>query len=177
MKDRDIVVLLAIVCVYLICTRPSRCANLASLGAAAAEEPTSNTDKVLMDGNLLESKDIQLIPIMRPSQNMHDVLKESILLEAHLFDPERHCKDCEIKHSLKIQALLEEAVTLLVPGDPSKCLPVPTDLHELEKSYRDLYIEYYDSPRGPADRRKYGCALRQMRKELMKHYARPPCAS
>lgn len=44
--------------------------------------------------------------------NLRKTVKELLLLEEHLTDPEQLCPDCIWKHLLKTEAWLEEASTL-----------------------------------------------------------------
>ena len=44
--------------------------------------------------------------------NLRKAVKELLLLEEHLSDPEQRCPDCIWKHLLKTEAWLEEAATL-----------------------------------------------------------------
>jgi hypothetical protein len=138
--------------------------------------PGCETDVVLVGGNVIENKKVELVPILRPSQNLHDCVKQLILLEAHLFDPERTCWQCVDKHFLTIQALLEEAHSLVTnDGDERKKLPVPTNIQALEQAVRRLHIKWHDSDRSPRVRHGIACELRQIRKALMKDYSRPLC--
>lgn len=127
---------------------------------------------VAVAGNIIQRKDVELIPILQPYQNVHDLCKQLVLLEAHLFDSERNCPDCQNKHMLTCQALCEEAISL-VTVDPDRSLPVPTDLQSIGQQIRALHIELEDSDRSPAVRHRIGRSLRQIRKPLMKHYGRP----
>jgi hypothetical protein len=53
-----------------------------------------------------------LLPVLDPRFNMREICKQSVLLEDHLFQKEKRCHDCIIKHFLTIEGLAEEAVTL-----------------------------------------------------------------
>ena len=43
-------------------------------------------------------------PVHDPRHNLRELVKECILLERHLFDPTKYCKDCIRKHFLTIEA-------------------------------------------------------------------------
>lgn len=145
-------------------------------GEAPGGEGDGTCGLIHVGGNVYESPRVELVPVMRAHQNLHDVVKQMILLEAHLFDPERTCWDCCSKHMLTIQALLEEAHSLVTNDDDQrKKLPVPTNIQALEQAVRRLHIEWYDSDRSPPVRHGIACKLRRIRKELMKAYARPLC--
>lgn len=53
-----------------------------------------------------------LDPVSEPEYNMKEIIKQSILLEQHLADKRKRCKDCILKHFLHCQGLAEEAVML-----------------------------------------------------------------
>jgi hypothetical protein len=57
-------------------------------------------------------EDAPLDKVFSPEFNMREIGKQMILLEDHLFNPYRRCTDCITKHSLMIEALIEEALTL-----------------------------------------------------------------
>lgn len=159
--------------------------KLGAQGAVGPDEATAANDApqpvadlppdmIYVAGNIIQKRNVSLIPVMRASQNLHDCVKQLCLIEAHLFDSERACTDCLVKHFCTIQALLEEALSLVENGD--KSLPVPTDIQGIEQQVRSLHIEWFDSDRGPAVRHKIACQLRQIRKSLMPAYGRPMVA-
>lgn len=53
-----------------------------------------------------------LDPILDPLFNLREVCKQMILLEDHLFQKKRRCRDCIRKHTMAIEGFLEEAITL-----------------------------------------------------------------
>lgn len=53
-----------------------------------------------------------LAPLMDPRFNLREAAKQMILLEDHLFHPDRQCQDCIQKHILTIEGFLEEGKTL-----------------------------------------------------------------
>lgn len=55
-----------------------------------------------------------LDPVSDPAYNMQQIAKQSILLEEHIAEHAKRCKDCIIKHFLHIIGLAEEAVWLAV---------------------------------------------------------------
>ena len=61
---------------------------------------------------LLPFKDSGMMPVNETAHNLREILKEMVLLEDHLFHPEKRCGSCIIKHLLKIEALFEEAVSM-----------------------------------------------------------------
>ena len=44
--------------------------------------------------------------------NIREAVKQILLLEDHFFDKQRKCWDCQKKHSLLIEAFVEEGITL-----------------------------------------------------------------
>ena len=58
------------------------------------------------------SSGFTLDKVFNPEFNMREIGKQMILLEDHLFNPYRRCNDCITKHTLMIEALIEEAITL-----------------------------------------------------------------
>ena len=50
--------------------------------------------------------------LMTVQWNLRKCVKELLLLEEHLSDPEQRCPDCIWKHLLKAEAWLDEAATL-----------------------------------------------------------------
>ncbi len=142
--------------------------------SSADINPFDCRNKIEVCGNFYEDPHIELVQVMKPYQNLHDFIKELVLLEMHLLNPERRCIDCCRKHALRAQALLEEAQALS-NDDPEKALPVPTDVTGMEKYMRGLQIDWEESDMGPVARSKYGCALRKLRKLLMPVYGKPLC--
>lgn len=51
-------------------------------------------------------------PVSDPEYNMKNIAKQSILLEEHLAEDRKYCKDCCVKHFLHIIGLAEEALWL-----------------------------------------------------------------
>ena len=51
-------------------------------------------------------------PVSDPAYNMQQIAKQSVLLEEHLAEDRKYCKDCIVKHFLHITGLAEEAVWL-----------------------------------------------------------------
>jgi hypothetical protein len=78
----------------------------------ADAKPVVTTDRNI-DAKTCESKTCgALDPVSDPEYNMKEIIKQSILLEQHLADKRKRCKDCILKHFLHCQGLAEEAVML-----------------------------------------------------------------
>ena len=58
------------------------------------------------------NKKNKILPVTNPMFNLREISKQLILLEDHLFQKAKLCKDCCRKHLLTIEALTEECVTL-----------------------------------------------------------------
>ena len=58
-----------------------------------------------------------LLPIMNPLFNLREACKNLALLEDHLNQPRKRCPDCIRKHFLTLEALFEEAVSLVDGND------------------------------------------------------------
>lgn len=65
------------------------------------------------DNNKCDAKSCGAIdPVSEPSYNMQQIVKQSILLEEHLCNKNKRCRDCITKHFLHIIGLAEEAQML-----------------------------------------------------------------
>lgn len=127
--------------------------NIASSKAKCSSCRKSNKSKCGC-----ESKCSSLLPVLDPLYNMREICKQSILLEDHLFQPQKRCHDCICKHFLTIEALAEEAITLDKEGVHSE------DLEGLPTKIRGIHKRYL------ADNKKAhqaGQELRKIRKSLM----------
>ena len=51
-------------------------------------------------------------PLNSAEFNVREIAKQLLLLEDHLADDDKFCKDCVRKHLMMVEALAEEAVTL-----------------------------------------------------------------
>jgi hypothetical protein len=78
-----------------------------------------------------------LDPVSNPAYNMQQIVKQSILLEEHLTNKNKRCRDCITKHFLHIIGLAEEA-QMLATNDPNK-YPLINESVEL---YNSLFKEW-----------------------------------
>jgi hypothetical protein len=53
-----------------------------------------------------------ILPVSDPKFNFREAAKNMLLLEDHLFNKGKVCRDCCTKHSLLIEGFLEEAISL-----------------------------------------------------------------
>jgi len=78
-----------------------------------------------------------LDPVSDPSYNMQQIVKQSILLEEHITNKNKRCRDCITKHFLHIIGLAEEAQMLAA----NKCNNYPL-INESVEIYNDLFKEW-----------------------------------
>lgn len=104
-------------------------------------------------------------PVSDPAYNMENVIKQSILLEEHLAEENKYCKDCVAKHFLHIIGLLEEA-KMLAGGD--------ADTYPMMDESLQFYVATFEAWKSARDDRRMHLELvtelRKHRKELMKVY-------
>ncbi len=101
-----------------------------------------------------------LLPVMDPMYNMREMSKQIILLEDHLFQSEKRCRDCICKHFLTIEALAEEAITL----DKDHKYP---ELGEIPTKVRAITKKYVANKKDPEQNIRTGQELRELRKSFM----------
>lgn len=106
--------------------------------------------------------------LMDPKYNLREVAKQLILLEDHLFQTEKRCLDCISKHSMTIEGLLEEAITLDKKQEHS------TEINHLLQNIKPLTTKIIkDMKTGTATPSSYAeCAqqLRSLRKPICQRY-------
>jgi uncharacterized protein YxeA len=84
----------------------------------------------------VNGKDRKLLPVLDPMFNLREICKQIILLEDHLFQKGKRCKDCISKHFLYLEGLAEEAITLDNKMDYVKLLEnLPDEFRILQKEY------------------------------------------
>lgn len=110
----------------------------------------------------------KLLPVLRPIQNMRDIIKQMILLEDHLFQTQKRCKDCIRKHFLTIEGLAEECVTLC---KPQNILPESRKIAEMARVFHHSWEAHPNDPRVAEN---LAGQLRKLRKSLMRKFAALP---
>lgn len=105
----------------------------------------------------------RLLPIMRPSFNLREVIKELSLLEDHLINSAKRCHDCINKHFLKTEGLLEECKSLCAADNPD----AQRESAEGARTVRVLHHAWAARPFDPAVAETVAASLRQLRKRLM----------
>ena len=80
----------------------------------------------------------KLLPIMNPMFNLRELSIQIVLLEDHLFQKRKRCKDCICKHFLTMEGLAEEAITLDKEGKLVKKLKLqklPERIRKIERKH------------------------------------------
>lgn len=100
-----------------------------------------------------------------PAYNMKQIIKQSILLEEHLVQPKKRCRDCISKHFIHINGLHEEALWLA----NENCNKYPF-LAETTGFYSDQFDEWLNSYDDEKTIMKIASKLRDIRKKLVSKY-------
>jgi hypothetical protein len=108
-----------------------------------------------------------LDPVSDPRYNMQQIVKQSILLEEHLANKQKRCRDCITKHFLHIIGLAEEA-QMLATNKIDK-YPLINESVEVYNRLFKRWLHYYDTELENSS--LYCCdELRTMRKKLIAIY-------
>lgn len=104
-------------------------------------------------------------PVSEPKYNMRQIIKQSILLEEHLANKNKRCRDCITKHFLHIIGLAEEAQMLST--NKIDQYPLINECIDLYGGLFDKWIKDYNKDKIILD-----CCdgLRVMRKKLIVVY-------
>jgi hypothetical protein len=78
-----------------------------------------------------------LDPVSNPAYNFQQIVKQSILLEEHITNKNKRCRDCITKHFLHIIGLAEEAQMLAT----NKCNKYPL-INESVELYNKLFNDW-----------------------------------
>ncbi len=78
-----------------------------------------------------------LDPVSNPAYNFQQIVKQSILLEEHITNKNKRCRDCITKHFLHIIGLAEEAQMLAT----NRCNKYPL-INESVELYNKLFNEW-----------------------------------
>ncbi len=113
-------------------------------------------------------EDAPLDKVFSPEFNMREIGKQMILLEDHLFNPYRRCTDCITKHSLMIEALIEEALTLDVDQAYIQTMQVLLDNYRTIS--RDLLRRVKTSSLDQAYANSCAQNIRKIRKPICKEF-------
>lgn len=114
------------------------------------------------------SKKRTLLPVLRPCQNMRDIIKQLALLEDHMYHPQKRCADCIRKHFLTIEGLAEECSTLC---NPRAILP---ESRSIATKIRVLHHAWEARPKDSVLTEYIAGRLRKLRKCLMRSFSALP---
>jgi len=106
-----------------------------------------------------------LDPVSDPKYNMQQIVKQSILLEEHLTNKNKRCRDCITKHFHHIIGLAEEAQMLAT----TKCNKYPL-LNESVVIYNNLFNEWFNNRNDEYKILEISDKLRIHRKKLIAIY-------
>ena len=106
-----------------------------------------------------------LDPVSNPAYNMQQIVKQSILLEEHITNKNKRCRDCITKHFLHIIGLAEEAQMLAT----DKCYKYPL-INESVEIYNDLFKTWIKNKDNEQINLQVADKLRINRKKLIAIY-------
>jgi hypothetical protein len=129
--------------------------------------PTRNNAPSAMDTHKCDITGCKMDPVSDPKYNMQQIVKQSILLEEHLANKKKRCRDCITKHFLHIIGLAEEAQMLAT----NKIGNYPL-INECVELYNRLFKRWLESYDKNAEYCSLNCCdeLRVMRKKLIAAY-------
>lgn len=106
-------------------------------------------------------------PVSDPKYNMQQIVKQSILLEEHLANKNKRCRDCITKHFMHIIGLAEEAQMLATNNIDKYPL-----INESVELYNRLFTKWHKEYSSDGEKRYLDCCdeLRTMRKKLIVQY-------
>lgn len=149
--------------------RAPKITNLREISSGKVSQNKADTkEKFVCDMETCGSGEIA--NLMDPCFNLREVAKQCILLEDHMFQKDRRCRDCISKHCLTIEGFLEEAVTL------DKNYEYTTTLQEMIGDFKSISSEIYQLVKADAEMSNDQWArvaqkLRQFRKPVCQKYA------
>jgi len=106
-----------------------------------------------------------LDPVSDPRYNMQQIVKQSILLEEHLTNKNKRCRDCITKHFQHIIGLAEEAQMLATVKTNNYPL-----LAESVNIYNELFNEWFKNRNDESKIMEIADKLRIHRKKLIAIY-------
>lgn len=135
-------------------------------------QPNSNSESLCgMDehGVSVCGKDKKLHKILDPRFNLREAAKNCILLEDHLFQTQRQCHDCILKHLLMIEGFLEEGITLGTNQEYIKDLD--KSLTEFRPIFEKIAIAIEKGDLTNEECRDFAQQIRKIRKPICQKYA------
>lgn len=112
-----------------------------------------------------DNGEVGIDPVSDPAYNMKQVAKQCILLEEHIAEKSKRCRDCITKHFLHIIGLLNEAVWLSTTD-----LDKFPYLEESEKKFEWLFNKWLDNYTSEAILLQILDELRRIRKQIIAYY-------
>ena len=114
-------------------------------------------------------KDKKLHQILDPRFNLREAAKNCILLEDHLFQTQRQCHDCILKHLLMIEGFLEEGITLGTNQEYIKDLD--KSLSEFRPIFEKIATAIKKGDLTNEECRAFAQQIRKIRKPICQKYA------
>jgi hypothetical protein len=140
--------------------------------AAGKRTAAAATRKVVTKGAKAGRR--TLLPVMRPAQNMREIIKQLVMLEDHMYQRCKRCTDCTNKHMIMIEGLAEECATLCGAQNAQ----VAKDADAIASKVRVLHHAYSQGRQAPGQYptlcTDIAAELRALRKALMAKYATLP---
>jgi hypothetical protein len=104
-------------------------------------------------------------PVNDPAYNMRETLKNTLLIEQHLSDKAKDCRQCLVKHFLLSIGLLEEAVWMAgIKVTNYQYLSESVD------EYKDMFNEWFKDPNDDQAKLHVLDKLREWRRKVMLVY-------
>ena len=103
--------------------------------------------------------------VNNPAYNMKEVIKNTLLIEDHLSNKNKYCKQCLVKHFLLSQSYLSEAVWMA--ADKTKQYPL---LEETVPFYNSIFDDWYANMDNDETRLQILAKLRDWRRKAIELY-------
>lgn len=103
--------------------------------------------------------------VNNPEYNIHEVIKNTLLIEAHLAEKNKYCKSCIVKHYLISNAYLVEAIWMA----GNKCSDYPK-LEESLAFYENNFKQWYSNMDDDTTRVNVLNKLREWRRDMIQTY-------
>lgn len=103
--------------------------------------------------------------VNNPEYNIHEVIKNTLLIEGHLAERNKYCKNCLVKHYLISIAYLSEGIWMA----GNKCKSYPK-LEDSLKFYEDNFKQWYSDMDNDTNRLNALENLREWRRDMIQLY-------
>lgn len=111
------------------------------------------------------SNNPHLDPVNDPDYNVREVIKNTLLIEQHLAEDQKYCKECIVKHFLISIAYLEEGIWMACKN----CEKYPK-LKESLSFYNVLFEKWYKNMEDQETRLQTLQELRAWRQDMIRLY-------